>query len=115
DFQFEVGRTYTHDGEVGVCESGFHACTVPFDCWSNYEGMTFAKVELSGVSHELADDSKRVAASITISASLSLPEWVQEQVRVVVDLCRTATERLASDEDECAAATGHGGCAAATG
>src|SRR5690606_23321286 len=84
-FQFELGKTYEHTGKVKMCSSGFHACAVPFDCWTYYEGsMTLARVELRGVSDERREDSKRVAASITISAQLSLPEWIREQARVVV-------------------------------
>lgn len=122
-YQYEVGKTYTHEGDVVLCESGFHACEVPFDCWQYYVGsMTFAKVELSGVDPARQGDSKRVAASITISASLSLPEWITEQARVVVELCKAAAGKLASGEEESslaeqghAATTGDDGHAAATG
>src|SRR5438876_756335 len=45
DFQYEIGKTYTHKGRVALCSSGFHACLVPFDCWSYYEhSKTFARV-----------------------------------------------------------------------
>lgn len=115
-FRFEVGETYHHNGDIAMYRSGFHACEVPFDCWNYYPGaMRFARVELSGVSDEGGEDSKRVAESIKISAALTLREFIREQASTVVDMCSS------TDETECAAATGYyghagdGGHAAATG
>ncbi|EPO1747369.1 TPA: DUF7666 domain-containing protein [Salmonella enterica subsp. enterica serovar Enteritidis] len=33
DFQFEIGKTFHHDGKVEACGSGFHACEFPFRCF----------------------------------------------------------------------------------
>jgi hypothetical protein len=116
DFQYEVGATYQHEGPVKMCESGFHACEVPFDCWNYYPGSThLARVELGGVSEERRDDSKRVAAYITISASLTLPEWIIEQARVIVELCKSALSTASTGYGSHAASTGDGSHAASTG
>jgi len=116
-FKYEVGQTYKHQGPVSICDSGFHACTVPFDCWSYYPGSTnLARVTLDKVSNEESQvDSKIVAGKITIEVSLSLPEWIKAQVQTVVDLCKLAKGTLASEKHACAAATGDSGHAAATG
>ena len=115
-FQYEVGKTYMHEGDVSLCESGFHACLVPFDCWSYYgNSNTFARATLDGVADEIQNDSKRVASMITIEATLSLPEWVQAQVDAVLSLCGKAEGALSKGGGECAAATGYSGHAAATG
>ena len=94
----------------------FHACAVPFDCWSYYSGSaTFARVSLSGASPDRREDSKIVAAKITIEASMNLPEWIKVQVETVLGLCKFAKGMLAGKEKESAAATGNYGHAAATG
>lgn len=37
DFQYEVGQTYTHDGDIEVCKAGFHFCQKPADCFDYYK------------------------------------------------------------------------------
>jgi hypothetical protein len=35
-FQYEVGKTYQMDGEISVCNRGFHFCKKAADCFSYY-------------------------------------------------------------------------------
>jgi hypothetical protein len=125
-FNYEVGQTYEHDGTVEMCGSGFHACTVPFNCWNYYPGsVTFARVVYSdGIVALHGDDlavaamqgySKVVGAKITIEAKLELSDWIRAQTEAVLALCKSAKGALVSKQEECAAATGDNGHAAATG
>ena len=31
DFQYEVGKEYEMDGDIKVCDRGFHACESPLE------------------------------------------------------------------------------------
>lgn len=83
-FQFEVGNTYTHDGLVEVCGSGFHACENPFDVWSYYGPFDtrYAEVELSGDTDRSSD--KIAATKITISAELPASAFVAKCVEWII-------------------------------
>ncbi|MCF0075457.1 hypothetical protein LZD49_33570 [Dyadobacter sp. CY261] len=51
DFQFEVGKSYKHTGEVKLCQGGFHACSQLIDCFNYYSfdpDNKIAEVVLSG-------------------------------------------------------------------
>ena len=51
DFQYKIGKTYTHKGEIKPCSRGFHACEIPMDVFDYYafDGSNrFCEVELSG-------------------------------------------------------------------
>ena len=37
DFQYEVGKTYTLDGKLHLCGSGFHFCEKVADCFNYYK------------------------------------------------------------------------------
>ena len=90
-FQFEVGQTYEHDGEVEACSSGFHACENPFDVWSYYPlDSRYAVVELDGDVSRHGDDSKVAAARITISAEFTLSQIITDGVAYLMDLCKAA-------------------------
>ena len=81
-FQFEVGKTYKHKGEVVACESGFHACENPLDVWGYYDVIEskFAVVELSGEQARNGGDTKIAAAEITIKAELTLPQFIKSGI-----------------------------------
>src|SRR5690606_4252572 len=81
-FQYRVGQTYEHDGEVEVCESGFHACEHPLDVFRYYAPATsrFAAVTLSGELSRDSDDSKVAASRIMIEEELSLHELIERAI-----------------------------------
>src|SRR5690606_2295207 len=103
--QFEVGKTYTHEGPVEKCRSGFHACENPLDVFGYYEPGTsrFALVELSGeLSREEDGDSKIAAGSITIKGELKIPALVDMGVKWILDHI-TDTKRETNTGDRSAA------------
>ncbi|TAM97294.1 MAG: hypothetical protein EPN45_19535, partial [Rhizobiaceae bacterium] len=75
-FQYAIGQTYRHDGEVKCCPQkadlnrgagGFHACQHPLNVFNYYSPATsvFAEVELSGKTEcERSGDTKIAAAEI---------------------------------------------------
>lgn len=34
DFQYEVGKTYKHNGNIKMCGAGFHFCQKLSDCFN---------------------------------------------------------------------------------
>lgn len=50
DFQYEIGKEYEMDGEIKVCNRGFHACESPFDVFDHYTMIDsrFCEVEQDG-------------------------------------------------------------------
>ena len=62
DFQFQIGETYTHEGEVEACASGFHACENPLDVFNYYNPTSrFAIVECSGKISKASDGDSKIA------------------------------------------------------
>ena len=75
-FQYEVGKTYKHDGEIKMCDSGFHACRQPMDCLS-YQDLyqsRFFKVTMGG--NIIHGGDKSVCSKITIDRELTLKEYI---------------------------------------
>ena len=38
-FQYEVGKEYSLDGKLVICENGFHFCENPFECLGYYDNI----------------------------------------------------------------------------
>ncbi|EPU0352554.1 DUF7666 domain-containing protein, partial [Yersinia enterocolitica] len=79
-YQFEIGKTFTHEGKVEACGSGFHACEAPFDVFGYYSpaNSRYAVTESFGtIDREEDGDTKIASASITITAELTLPQFIQ--------------------------------------
>jgi hypothetical protein len=78
DFQYEVGKTYTHDGSVELCGSGFHACLRAADCFNYYSfdhENKVAEVEMNGdITH---GDDKSVCSEITIVREIKWSELLE--------------------------------------
>jgi hypothetical protein len=87
-FQFEVGKTYTHEGSVAACSSGFHACRNPMDVWSYYplgDGNRFFRVQLSGKTSEHDGDTKIAAETIYVETEVTLGEMIKAGVKHTID------------------------------
>ena len=86
-FQYEIGKTYTHDGDIGLCWAGFHACEYPLDVFDYYSPAKseFALVELSGES--VGDGSKTCSQSIKIIARLDIAGLVSAAIEYTRSRC----------------------------
>ena len=101
-FQYAEGETFTHDGPVAVCDSGFHAVELPLDVLTYYplsDGNQYREVALRGVRRKEGYDSKVAASEITVGAALSLFGLIKAHVGAI-------WRRAGSDGTSDAATTG---------
>ena len=114
DYQFEVGKTYTHEGAVKVCESGFHAVEYALDVFGYYppSDSRYCVVAQSGQIGRHDDDSKIVSASITIQAEIKLPQLIQRGVDWI--MARLESTKTETNTGDWSAATNTGDRSAAT-
>ena len=105
DFQFEIGKTYFHDGLVRVGESGFHACENPWDVLRYYPltDSRYCVVEQSGEIHRHGGDSKIASSSITISTEMTLPDFVKTCVDWLIKTCSADAEDASGNHSRLAA------------
>ena len=81
-FQYEVGKTFKHEGNIEMCGAGFHFCRKLADCFNYYEFNSNNKVaEVEAIGNVETRDDKSVTDEIVICKELSWHE--------VLDLCNT--------------------------
>jgi len=107
-FQYEIGKTYTHEGKVEACASGFHACEYPLDVFTYYApaGSKFSIVEQSGEIARHSGDSKVASSVIKVKAAIDLPGIIKAAIEYTFS--RTT-------KDEGSSSTGYYGAAFSTG
>ena len=98
-FQYEIGKEYVHEGKIECCESGFHACTNPFDVLDYYEAdgkNRYCEVEQSGSIKTGKGDSKQASSKIKIKAEIGMAglfkagvEWIKEKTNPVPIIAET--------------------------
>jgi len=124
DYQYEIGKTFEHDGAVKACESGFHACEYPLDVFSYYppSSSRFAIVKMYGETLKDGDDTKIASAKITIETEIKLPEminravdWIKNKINWSDDnTSNTGNRSAATNTGDWSAATNTGDWSAAT-
>ena len=104
-YQYEIGKTYEHKGDVKACESGFHACEYPLDVLSYYSPAVskFAVVKMSGETSKDSDDTKIASAKITIETEINLPEMVKKAVEWIKGKVDWDTAKISNTGDWSAA------------
>ena len=73
-YQFVVGEWHEHDGDIGMCESGFHFCEYPSGPWSFYgEGRLWnVEAEIVLKSSGPGADLKHVAKRIRLVSEITV-------------------------------------------
>lgn len=71
-YQYEEGKEF-HTERAECCDTGFHACEYPLDCFGYYDPAhsVYHEVELSGEMDRSGDNTKVCATDIKIGARLS--------------------------------------------
>ena len=66
-FQYEVGKTYEHSGDIEPCNKGFHFCEKAIDCFNYYSFDSNNKVaEIEAIGKVKTDGNKSVTDKIKI-------------------------------------------------
>ena len=120
-FQYKEGETF-HEDKAELCDSGFHACEDPLDCFGYYApgSSVYHEVELDEVSPERdSDDTKVVAKTIKIGAALDVAGICKAHFEYVNAHCKKVDGKVAGDReavavgDQTSASAGFRGSASA--
>ena len=113
-FQYEEGKEYETD-KVEVCETGFHACEYPLDCFSYYSPnvSVYHEVEQDGEISRSDGDSKVASSKIKVGASINIAGIVKAAIEYTTK--RTNKENDATGNYGASSATGDYGASSATG
>jgi hypothetical protein len=116
-FQYAIGETYTHDGKVSACNSGFHACEYPLHVLRYYKPGTsrFAIVEQSGELSHHGEDTKIASSKIKVSAEINLAGLIRAAIEYTTSRAKPIKGSTTVAQNGAATASGNSGAATASG
>ena len=75
NFKYEIGKTYKHKDEIGLCKGGFHFCRKLISCFNYYSFNPKNKVAIVIATGKVINgDDKSVTDEITIMKEISWHE-----------------------------------------
>ncbi|MBQ6713196.1 MAG: hypothetical protein IJN28_05365 [Selenomonadales bacterium] len=114
-FQYEVGKTYEHEGKAVTCESGFHFCEYPLDVFDYYPPADSRYTEVVGegcADNSGQNDTKVCVSKLTIGAEIGIPGIVKATIEYVKS--HIDADKEEKQEGDWSAATNTGYWSAAT-
>ena len=115
DFQYKEGGEY-EEKQADVCNSGFHACEYPLDCFYYYSPncSVYREVEQEGeFSKRNNGDSKIASTKIKIGAQINIAGLVKAAIEYTTE--RVKKEADSDESHGASSATGYCGASSATG
>ena len=91
-FQYEVGKTFKHDGNIEMCGKGFHFCQKASDCFNYYRFDSDNKVaEVEAVGLVETQNDKSVTDEIKIIREIEWSELltIVNEGKYCTGLCNT--------------------------
>ena len=113
-FQYEEGKEYETE-KAECCETGFHACEYPLDCFNYYSPneSVFHEVEQDGELDRKGSDTKVASTKIKIGASINIAGIVKAAIEYTTQ--REKKENGSDKDYGASSATGNCGASSATG
>lgn len=114
DFQYKEGGKY-EEKRANVCNSGFHACEYPLDCFYYYSPncSVYHEVEQEGeFSKRNNGDSKIASTKIKIGAQINIAGLVKAAIEYTTE--RVKKEADSDESHGASSATGDYGASSAT-
>ena len=101
-FQYEVGKEYSLEGELEICESGFHFCENPFNCLYYYNNIGGDKrlFSVKALGIVINDNNKSVTNKIKIIEEIpNIEKFFDENIdNFKVDYYRLMSNQKLSEE-----------------
>ena len=115
-FQYEEGKEY-HEERALCCDTGFHACEYPLDCFKYYEpaDSVYHEVEQTGDIDKSEGDSKVASTEIKIGAKIGIPGLVQAAIEYTSKRCEKKAENHNTGYRGASSNTGYRGASSNTG